>query len=220
MSETLCPLLYKNLESALDNILEKDLPSVDGCAFTMNLWNSQAFQSYKSLSIHYISKSWEMKNYSIGCRNCEGDHTGESTGTFFDNLLATIPALRIETSKVTTTATDSNLFQELRDSTRIDTHLLCLDQILNGCLEFAFSVPPVSASIQKCQELAAFAHQSILCLGKIRDKCEALDGESEAPYTDTDTELAGIKVGISGVICIVSLPKCKKKIIHLFIKAF
>jgi hypothetical protein len=56
-----CQLLHKSVKKAVDDVLEKDLPEVNGVAFTTDGWTSRQNDPFQSLTLHYVSKNFELK---------------------------------------------------------------------------------------------------------------------------------------------------------------
>jgi hypothetical protein len=56
-----CPLLHQSVKQSVEEVLAKDLPEVNGVAFTTDGWTSRQNDPYQSLTLHYVSKDWELK---------------------------------------------------------------------------------------------------------------------------------------------------------------
>lgn len=73
-SETEIPTLYNETRS----VLESQLSSQPYFACTTDLWTSRTVDSYMAVTIHFISDSWEMQSWCLGCAAMHSDHTGEN----------------------------------------------------------------------------------------------------------------------------------------------
>ncbi len=95
MSRKMCPLVYKNLVVALEELLAKELPETDGCAFTADEWTSRALHGYLSVTIHYLTKDWKMRKFTVTCRSTE-DRKGSEGGiaSLFTSIIETIPGIK------------------------------------------------------------------------------------------------------------------------------
>lgn len=43
-----------------------------------NLWTSRTVDSYMAVTIQFISDTWEMQSWCLGCAAMHSDHTGEN----------------------------------------------------------------------------------------------------------------------------------------------
>jgi hypothetical protein len=62
----------------------------------------------------------------------------------------------------------SNMRKAMRESLTVDTHLRCVDHIINTCVTKALEEDVVSQAIQKCKDLASATHRSSLKTEKLR----------------------------------------------------
>jgi len=71
MSKRIAPLLHKNLEKALQEVLEKELPDCHNVAFTFIDWERYKEEDQHDsevvvcLCIHYINKSFEFRKFAL-----------------------------------------------------------------------------------------------------------------------------------------------------------
>ena len=55
--------------------LKQQLSTVKHCAITHDTWTSIATQSYGALTVHYITKDWEMRNHVLETKEISETHT-------------------------------------------------------------------------------------------------------------------------------------------------
>ena len=116
--------------------------------------------SYQSLTLHYISKNWEYKKWTVECKNAQGRHTGESIAALTDMMINNIPGLQPECYKTMTTDAASNMRKAMEESFVIDKHFKCVDHVINVCVQRALDETAVSSAVQKCRDLATATHRS------------------------------------------------------------
>lgn len=56
----ICPRLYDNIKSVVDEVLTKELRAVDTVALTADHWTSRSYDSYQSMTIHYINEDFQL----------------------------------------------------------------------------------------------------------------------------------------------------------------
>jgi hypothetical protein len=176
-SKRVCPLLYTNIKTAVDGILNADLPSVSAVHFTSDHWSSRTNDAYQALTVQYITPQWELKKWTVECRNAEGRHTGELVAALTDQMIRNIPGLRPETLTTITTDSAANMRKAMREALTVDCHLRCVDHIINTCVTKALDEEAVSQAIQKCRDLATATHRSSLKTEKLRNTAIANGGK-------------------------------------------
>ena len=160
-------ILYKNLQDALKNVLKHELADIKQVLFTTDLWSSAGSDDYSSLTMHYVSPSWQMRRFVIGCKDFEGRHTGAAIARQLDQMIREIPHLDLEQVVVTmTTNSASNMIKAFTgtssESSTVDKHFKCIDHTLNNCLKDALECPEVNRPVKLCKKLADAVHCSNL----------------------------------------------------------
>ena len=61
MRKRICPRLYNNIKQAVDSILTEEIADVDGMAITADHWTSRSYDSYQSMTLHYINKDFSLR---------------------------------------------------------------------------------------------------------------------------------------------------------------
>jgi len=51
---------------------------VKSVSFTFDLWSSRGQHSYMSLTCHYLTKQFQLKNKTLGCMYFPGEHSGQA----------------------------------------------------------------------------------------------------------------------------------------------
>jgi hypothetical protein len=69
MSKRMTGLLYKNLEKAMEFVLETEIPNCLNVAFTYSEWTPNNILTFISLSIHYINQNYESRKTAVGFDN-------------------------------------------------------------------------------------------------------------------------------------------------------
>ncbi|KAK9523273.1 hypothetical protein VZT92_019675 [Zoarces viviparus] len=72
-SKTAIPMLYEQHRSKL----EAELRKVAHFSTTTDLWSSRTMEPYLSITVHFISDDWELRNHCLQTSYFPDDHTGE-----------------------------------------------------------------------------------------------------------------------------------------------
>jgi len=68
--------------------IKMDLENIKSISFTFDLWSSQAQQSYISLTCHYLTNKFKLKNKTLCCSYFPGEHTGNAIYNKIKNMVA------------------------------------------------------------------------------------------------------------------------------------
>lgn len=69
LSRVLMPELYEELRSTITEILQSDMEEGIKCiCYTSDGWTSRHGDSYLSLTVHYLSKTFENRDFTLGMR--------------------------------------------------------------------------------------------------------------------------------------------------------
>jgi len=58
--------------------MNSDLIYLGSIYLTSDIWTSAAQQPYISLTTHYLSKQFKLKNKTLGCSSFSGEHSGKN----------------------------------------------------------------------------------------------------------------------------------------------
>ncbi|CAI6356272.1 unnamed protein product [Macrosiphum euphorbiae] len=83
LSSTEIPQLYSKRLSELKKEITTELNNMQSISFNFDIWTSGAQQPYISLTTHYLTKQFDLRNKTIGCSYFPGEHTGK---IFFSKL--------------------------------------------------------------------------------------------------------------------------------------
>ncbi|XP_060879313.1 zinc finger BED domain-containing protein 4-like [Metopolophium dirhodum] len=78
LASTAIPQLYSKKLSLLKEEINTELNSMQSISFTFDIWTSGAQQPYISLTTHYLTKQFELRNKTLGCSYFLGEHDGKS----------------------------------------------------------------------------------------------------------------------------------------------
>ena len=77
------PKLYTETSQVIDTLL-KCQPFF---ACTTDLWTSRAVDSYMALTVQYISETWEMHSWCLGCSPLYSDHTADCLNEALEEIV-------------------------------------------------------------------------------------------------------------------------------------
>lgn len=144
------PALSSKIMEYVDEDLKKDLAKVDQVSFTTDGWTSKANHPYLSLTTHYISSHFEFKSYTLDCKLITGSHTRRHIAEVVDSIIQQHPGLNQVQNKMMVTDAASNMRQIDTVSEEITDNQVCLDHIINTCLQRAMnSIPEIKNALDE-----------------------------------------------------------------------
>jgi len=175
------PIVYNNFKEHLDMVLTEELADVHMMGFTTDFWTCRTGDHYVNLSMHYINKDWVLKHFCVAFERWEGRTTGNDIGVGLDSLLEKIPGMKPADEVETVCVTDgaANMGAGVRESQRMDRHLVCMDHLMQTSLLHAFEKrsPLVESAIKKAKDLASHLHKSYGSTNIIKAEATAMKGE-------------------------------------------
>jgi hypothetical protein len=110
----------------------------------------------------------------VECRHVPGRHTGTNIARVLDSMLSRIPGIHDNLRLYMTTDAASNMAKGCSESEKLTAHLVCVDHIINNCVQDAMKTPEVVKVVDKVKGLAAKTHRSNLNNEKIKEACRVV----------------------------------------------
>ena len=129
-TETEIPRLYNEVR---DTIVKPKLTEIMYFAATTDLWTSRANHPYLSLTVHFVTSSWDLQAFTLETVPMFEDHTGQNIA---DAVVDILDNWNLEGSKLIATTTDngSNFAFKSLEWTRISCFGHNLDLAVNKVL--------------------------------------------------------------------------------------
>jgi len=125
--------LYSNVKAQVDRKLEQDLPKCNQIAMTSDHWTSRANEPYQSLTLHYIDEDFTLVKFLVKIKSFEGRQVTQAIILTTNSMIRELQLpLGIKIAMVTDAG--SAVKKAMSESEEIDTNLICLDHIVNTCV--------------------------------------------------------------------------------------
>ena len=148
--------------------LAKILEGVASVSFSTDIWTSLATEAYISVSVHYVSTSWECVCFILETKAFPGSHTGE---TISEHLLETASAFGIS-EKVSAVVHDqaANMCRSLRIlNDRVGWEsLACNVHKLQLCLKAGLDLSAIDRLVKVVSKLVGHFKHSALATGELK----------------------------------------------------
>ena len=202
------PTLYTQVMQSV----KQDLQHAQYFAATTDLWTSAADHPYLSLTVHFISTSWELKSYCLDTVPLLIDHTGQNITETLKDVLAN---WNLDYKKLTATTTDNGsnfvaAFQSLEWE-----RISCFGHNLDLSIGKALKFDRVETVIRKCHKLVELFSRSWKKSRDLHQKQVELGLQHQKLVADVSTRWGSTCKMISRIIeqqqaiCAVLADECK-----------
>ena len=148
-----------------------------GVSFTTDLWTSRNQDPYLCVTMHYITKSWQMIRLMIHCGPAEGRHTAQAVAGHLDRVIGELKSIPEECQRACTSDNASNMLAAIPALTNeINVGMGCIDHLLNLVVNKSLGEDDeIKEAVDSFRNLSAKTHKSSLFYQRIRRECEKLN---------------------------------------------
>ncbi|XP_047122878.1 uncharacterized protein LOC105848533 [Hydra vulgaris] len=175
LATTKLDMIHCNVEKAITNQLEEEVPECQSVAFTSDGWTAKNGDPFESLTLHYINSDFELKKYSLDCQAHLNRKTGPLLAKGLDTMISKYEVLaRPDLKRTCVNDGAVNMKAAVSLATLLDKQLVCVDHMLNNCLKDTLGNGEVKIIVDKCKRLAQRTHQSTKDWYEIKQESESL----------------------------------------------
>ncbi|XP_073457240.1 E3 SUMO-protein ligase ZBED1-like [Aquarana catesbeiana] len=151
-SDVALPQLYNKTRQKILS----ELKGMDFYAATTDLWSSRTMQPYMSLTVHYVSESWDMRSVCLQTSYFPQDHTGETIAVELKDALNSW-GLSEERLTCMTTDSGSNIIRAMKDNNW--PNLKCFGHRLHNAVMNGVKDERIDRAIGVCKKaVSAFSY--------------------------------------------------------------
>lgn len=171
LSSTAIPQLYSKRLSELKEEITTELNNMLSISFTFDIWTSGAQQPYISLTTHYLTKQFDLRNKIIGCSYFPGEHTGKNIflkiKAMVNECNIDILNLKIPIYMVTDNARNISCAFNNYNSNDILHHYFCAAHTLQLAIEDALKENNMGSLLKKCRSIVTHYNHSNKSWGRL-----------------------------------------------------
>ncbi|XP_025198498.1 zinc finger BED domain-containing protein 4-like [Melanaphis sacchari] len=164
LASTAIPRLYSKKLSLLKEEINTELNSMQSISFTFNIWISGAQQPYISLTTHYLTKQFELRNKTLGCSYFPGEHHGKSIFLKIKSMVSEwnmdILSLNIPIYMVTDNARNISCALNKYNSNDNLHHYFCAAHTLQLAIQDALKENNMESLLKKCRSIVTHYNYS------------------------------------------------------------
>ena len=163
-----CPTTVTKYVKALYNELKpKVMEEMSGqqVALTTDLWTSMATDSYITITCHFVSDSWEMRNVAVATRPFDTQHSG-------DNIRTTLKAIadEFQITSLAGVVTDNATNMVASMSTgELGLHIRCFAHTLQLAVNDGMKLPAISKATAAARRLVGHFNHSAQATKALKD---------------------------------------------------
>ena len=162
--------IHKTYNCVREN-LQADLKSISSVAITHDAWTSINTQSFDTVTVHYISKTWELKAAVLRTEHFPGSHTGE-------NIAKALQDTKEAWKLPNIIAVTDNAANERKAFTVLDwPRIGCYGHMINLVVKGGLAVADVAKLIARGRSVVTYFHQSPLAMNVLNQKQKVLLSE-------------------------------------------
>jgi len=164
LTSTAIPQLYSKKLSLLKEEINTELNSMQSISFTFDIWTSGAQQPYISLTTHYLTKQFELRNKTLGCSYFPGEHDGKSIFLKIKSMVSEwnidILSLNIPIYMVTDNARNISCALNNYNSNNNLHHYFCAAHTLQLAIQDALKENNMGSLLKKCRSIVTHYNHS------------------------------------------------------------
>ena len=174
------PEKYRKVRAAVEVLLVE----TEYVSLTTDIWTSRATQGYITLTAHFLTHSWELKNVVLETFNLTCEHTAENIASILKRI---VREWRIE-DKVVAIVTDnaSNITAAVKLTGW--RHIPCFAHTLNLVVQEAIKADSALVMVKKkCKDIVAYFHHSAKAMDKLREIQKQVGAPENKLIQEVDT---------------------------------
>lgn len=169
-SRVLIPELFHETKTKVSNILCTDIQHAESLSFTMDLWTSRSHDPYLSLTAHYLTTDFIMKNMTLQCSHFPGEHTGSAIHGKVVELLKDWKISDEVVPLYVVSDNARNLISAFSFASPEITHTFCMAHTLQLGINDAVAEAQMGSLLKKCRSIVGHYKSST----KSRERLESL----------------------------------------------
>lgn len=174
-------MIYRNMRSDLNKMIEKDLEGVSTVCLTSDGWHASNNKSFLACTLHYVTQKFVYKSMLLECTGFKGSHTGNLIAGILDSIIKSYPVLeRQDLTRMCTTDGASNMHTAIQQSRLIDQQFICVDHMLNNSIQEAVRKNEmVKKAVDATKQLSEQLHRSGVDRAILEEYCEGCEGKKK-----------------------------------------
>ncbi|KAL0202013.1 hypothetical protein M9458_000031 [Cirrhinus mrigala] len=167
-SQNVLPQLYSEVRAKL----VEDLSNAKFIALTTDGWTSRATQSFMTITAHYITDNWVIKNPVLQTRAVYESHTSDLS----EILQAAVAEWKIERENATIPVTTDNAKNIVNavEVAGFSPNIRCFAHTVNLASQKGMGVNQMSRLLGRVRKVVTFFHRSTTAAAVLKDKQEML----------------------------------------------
>lgn len=173
------PKIYEETRS----IISAQLAPKPFFSCTTDLWTSRTVSTYMAVTIQYITESWELQSWCLGCSALHSDHTSDTLKEALEDIVKDAWGLDMAKMCGITIDNASNNRKAFAD----DTWIPCFGHNLHLAVKKAIDIDRVASCLSRLRKTVAAFSRSNKMSRLLKDKQKSLKLPQHALIHDEPT---------------------------------
>ena len=152
-SKTIIPQTYESVRG----FVHKEIGQINTYSLTFDYWTSISSKSFLTITIHFLTQEFKLRDYVLKTIEIKEDHTGVNTAKVIKSVLQEYSLPNGSHHKIwAVTDGAANMKKTVKELQW--PHILCFSHILHNCLTTNswFKEGGISIFLEKCRDLIKF----------------------------------------------------------------
>uniref|UniRef100_A0A671QLV8 HAT C-terminal dimerisation domain-containing protein n=1 Tax=Sinocyclocheilus anshuiensis TaxID=1608454 RepID=A0A671QLV8_9TELE len=173
------PALYNETKEIVMNRLGRK--TFYSC--TTDLWTSRATSTFMAVTLQFVTETWDMQSWCLGCIGLNSEHTAECLREALEEMIQEAWKLDMSYMAVTDNASNMSVAAEIAKL----VHVRCFAHCLNLAAQWALKLPTVSHLLGRVRSITTFFRKSTITCHVLHEKQKLLGLPEHKLMTDVCT---------------------------------
>jgi len=153
--------ILRQVKYVIDQEIKEELQQVEYLAMTFDGWSSNEKDRYVALTLHWIDKTWKLRERFLACTWLPDSHTAVDLGRFLTDKLAEFSVLK---DKICCTVRDNAAVMPLacEEAKLTAPNMGCADHCINLAVNQFFKTGLLEPVIEAARNLASTIKNTVL----------------------------------------------------------
>ncbi|XP_015256757.1 PREDICTED: zinc finger BED domain-containing protein 1-like, partial [Cyprinodon variegatus] len=147
--------MYSEIPELYNTTKQKVLQQLQGNPYfscTTDLWTSRAASSFMAVTLQFITESWDMQSWCLGCVGLHSEHTGDSLREALEEIVQ--ESWKLDTTKMAAITTD-NASNNKKAFQQHFTWVPCFGHNLHLAINKGLDIDSVSGALSRLRKTVA-----------------------------------------------------------------
>ena len=158
-------------------------------ALTTDIWTSSATEAYLTVTVHYLSPTWDMHTFVLATQVFPEHHTGEEIAKELKRIVNSYSAREKVSAFVHDQAANMELCHRILSQEEGWESIFCSAHCLQLCLKEGLSITAIDRLLEAARKLVGHFHHSVVATEALKKWQEQMGDTQKKLVQDVATRL-------------------------------